>query len=176
MCRPGGDGASNLAKSNFPGQAECRCGTVGGRCVGSNLSEPPPCSLVAQHWHMWFRTDDHELDELLEKLFRLHDLNSNGTLEELELIQLNKKIAVMHHGKDVDKRAVASHFRDLFRARLNPTGQPVPYSTFRKYMLEVLNEIDWDLPSQRMIVEQFIAEAKVARHFFRVSSMSSETD
>jgi len=116
------------------------------------------------------------LEELTEKLFRLHDLNKNGVLEELELIQLNKKIAMLHSGRDTDKEAVAQKFQELFRSRLDPTGQPVPYPVFRKYIQEVLVELDPDVQAQEMILESWIAEAGVARKFFRVKSFESQSD
>lgn len=121
-------------------------------------------------------TGDDTFEELLQKLFRVHDLNQNGVLEELELIQLNKKVALLHYGKDVDLAAVKTKYQELFRNRLDPEGQPVSYQTFRRYMVEVLSEIDEDERAQEMIMEQFVAEACQARAAFHFPSLASSTD
>jgi len=118
----------------------------------------------------------HSLEELLLELFRLHDLNGNGCLEEIELIKLNEKIAMLHYGKDVDKQAVKTKYRDLFRTKLDASGQAVLYPTFRAFMQGVLDGIDPDVEAQEMILEQFIAEARSAREAFYWSSMASESD
>ena len=39
----------------------------------------------------------------------------------------------------------------------------MPVATFRAYMLEMLDEIDRNEVAQEMIVEQFLAEARLAR-------------
>jgi len=117
-----------------------------------------------------------EWERLMRELFRFHDLNGDGVLEELELVQLNKKIALLHAGDDANTADVAEHFRDLFRARLDPNGQPVSYEAFRKYMVETLNEMDSDEPSQLMILEQFVAEAESGHKLFRSMSMYSASD
>lgn len=117
-----------------------------------------------------------ELEELVKNLFRLHDLNKNGFLEEAELIQLNKKIAMLHSGKDVDKVAVTEKYQNLFRSELDPTGQPVSYDIFAKYMHQVLDGIDPDITAQIMIMEQFALEASAARKFFRIPSFESKLD
>lgn len=116
------------------------------------------------------------MEGLLRELFELHDLNRDGMLEELELIQLNKKIAVLHHGEDVDKAAVADRFHTLFRSKLDPLGRPVSYDVFREYMIGVLREIDRNPAAQSMVLEQFIAEADSAQKLFRSLSMYSVSD
>mmetsp|Transcript_148037 Transcript_148037/g.258186 ORF Transcript_148037/g.258186 Transcript_148037/m.258186 type:complete len:204 (+) Transcript_148037:116-727(+) len=116
------------------------------------------------------------MESHLEELFRLQDLKSDGLLEEDELIKLNEKIAMLHHGKDVDRAAVKRRYSSLFRERLDPDGMPVPYSTFRNYVVQVLEELDSDELAQEMILEQFIAEAKSARDVFRCPSFASVTD
>eukprot|EP00928_Gymnodinium_smaydae_P022668 TRINITY_DN18969_c0_g1_i1.p2 TRINITY_DN18969_c0_g1~~TRINITY_DN18969_c0_g1_i1.p2 ORF type:complete len:233 (-),score=52.25 TRINITY_DN18969_c0_g1_i1:236-934(-) len=113
---------------------------------------------------------------LVRELFRLHDLNKNGVLEELELIKLNEKIAMLHYGKDTDKASVRQKYTELFRAKLDPRGEPVPYETFRTYMLELLDTLDNDPRAQELIVEQFIAEARSGRMCFRCKSFESTTD
>eukprot|EP00931_Biecheleriopsis_adriatica_P087074 TRINITY_DN61598_c0_g1_i1.p1 TRINITY_DN61598_c0_g1~~TRINITY_DN61598_c0_g1_i1.p1 ORF type:complete len:227 (-),score=46.65 TRINITY_DN61598_c0_g1_i1:86-766(-) len=117
-----------------------------------------------------------EIDHLLRELFRLHDLNGNGYLEVEELVQLNSKVAMLHHGKDVDLLAVKDRYRSLFRERLDPDGRPVPYSVFRGYVLQVLDSMDPDPLAQEMILEQFAAEARSARAVFHCPSFSSHAD
>jgi len=116
------------------------------------------------------------IEMLLADLFRLQDLNGNGVLEEEELIKLNEKIAVLHYGKGTDKGIVREKFTKIFRERLDPQGRPVPYSTFRTYMLQVLGEIDPELSAQEMILEQFVAEAESARSAFTIPSLVSASD
>lgn len=53
----------------------------------------------------------HERDR-----FNLQDLNSNGLLEESELIELNEIIAVLHYGADVDRGLLQKKYRNLFRS------------------------------------------------------------
>jgi len=113
---------------------------------------------------------------LLEDLFRLHDLNRNGVLEEMELIKLNEKITMLHFGKDADKTAVRAKYKDLFRTKLDPHGDPVPYEKFRDYMMETLQGLDTDTRAQELIMEQFIAEAQSARVCFKHPSFQSVTD
>lgn len=115
-------------------------------------------------------------NELMKTLFQLHDLNGNGVLEEEELVQLNKKIAMLHYGKDTDKAAVKSKFQLLFREKLSPEGQPASYESFRRYMAEVLSAMDPSLEAQEMIMEQFIAEAVQARAVFHCTSFASVSD
>jgi len=102
--------------------------------------------------------------------------STNGFLEEAELVQLNKKIAMLHSGKDVDKVAVTEKYRNLFRSQFDPKGQPASYNIFAKYMHQVLDDIDMDVMAQIMIMESFIAEADSARKFFRVPSFESKLD
>lgn len=119
---------------------------------------------------------DKSLEDHLLQLFTLHDLNKNGVLEELELVQLNKKIALLHYGADVDTEAVKTKYQKLFRSKLDQNGEPVSYFVFRKYMLDVLGHMDADIVSQTMILEHFIAEANLARAAFHVPRMQSDSD
>merc|ERR1711879_762306 len=89
---------------------------------------------------------------------------------------LNEKIAMLHYGKDTDKLAIRNKFRDLFRDKLDPKGDPVPYEKFRDYMLETLQKLDGDQRAQEMIMEQFIAEAQSGRVCFSLPSFQSVTD
>lgn len=118
---------------------------------------------------------DSRVDSLVQELFRLHDLNSNGLLEEVELIKLNKKIARLHRGT-VDKDAVTLKYTTLFRTKLDSEGRAVPYATFRSYILDVLNDVEADEPGQEMILEQFILEAEAGRAAFRIASLQSSSD
>jgi len=113
---------------------------------------------------------------LAKELFTLQDLKGDGALEEGELIKLNEKIAMLHYGKDVDKGPVREKFSNLFREKLDPDGKPVPFSVFRKYIFEVLRELDEDPRAQEMILEQFIAEAESARAVFHEHSFMSASD
>jgi len=117
-----------------------------------------------------------EIEHLLRELFRLHDLNSNGLLEIEELVQLNSKVALLHHGKDTNLAAVKARYRRLFKERLDPNGRPVSYQIFRRYVVQVLNGIDPDPAAQEMMLEQFVAEAKSARAVFHVRSFASNAD
>lgn len=112
----------------------------------------------------------------MEELFRLHDLNKDGVLEEIELIKLNEKIAMLHHGKDCDRAAVKAKFSQLFRERLDPDGRPVPYSKFRDYMFQTLHDIDSDIDAQELIMEQYIEEARSGNMVFHCKSFESLTD
>ncbi|CAK9094011.1 unnamed protein product [Durusdinium trenchii] len=96
------------------------------------------------------------LGSLLQDLFNLQDLNSNGLLEESELIELNEIIAILHYG-EVDRALLHTKYRNLFRQNLDPCGKPVSFSTFQKHMTKVLADYDADALAQEMIVEQFIA-------------------
>lgn len=40
---------------------------------------------------------------LIAELFSLQDLNSDGFLDEEELVKLNEKIAMLHYGRDIDR-------------------------------------------------------------------------
>jgi hypothetical protein len=114
-----------------------------------------------------------QLEEQMQELFRLHDLNGNGFLEEEELVQLNTKVAMLHYGKDTDLLAVKAKYRTLFREKLDPYGRPVPYSVFRAYVVQVLDALDPDPLAQEMILEQFTAEARSARAVFHLPSFAS---
>mmetsp|Transcript_80850 Transcript_80850/g.152818 ORF Transcript_80850/g.152818 Transcript_80850/m.152818 type:complete len:240 (-) Transcript_80850:137-856(-) len=113
---------------------------------------------------------------LMQELFDLQDLNKNGVLEELELIKLNEKIAMLHYGKDTDRSAVKQQYKDLFRSKLDPNGEPVPFEKFQVYMHELLDDMDKDRLAQELIMEQFIAEAKSGRLAFHCPSFYSVTD
>lgn len=113
------------------------------------------------------RTD--RLEGLMKELFKLHDLNGNGLLEEVELVKLNEKIAILHCGYDTDRAAVRERYSTIFRDRMNPQGQAATYSTFRGYMYEILDGLDPDEPTQTMILQQLIAEADLALAAFPAS-------
>jgi len=117
-----------------------------------------------------------QLESLTKKLFALQDLNGNGLLEELEVIKLNQKIAMLHYGADADVSDVKKKYEFHFRDKLNPDGDPVPYSTFRNYMQGVLDSLDNDPSAQELILEQFIAEAQAGRQAFSVPSLITESD
>jgi hypothetical protein len=102
------------------------------------------------------------LEVLIQELFRAHDLNGDELLDEGELIRLNQAVAQVHDDSS-DSDAVKQKYSCLFRDKLDPEGQPVPYSVFRKYMLDLLDEIDRNEDAQEMLVEQFLAEARLAR-------------
>jgi len=121
---------------------------------------------------------DHELEELLHQLFVLQDLDKNGMLEERELVLLNRNIAISHYGPDVDEEELTAKYQNLFRTRLacNDEQQAVPYARFRCYMLDVLKELDSDSMAQKMIVEQFIAEATLGRRLFHALPLRSDSD
>ncbi|CAK9083643.1 Casein kinase I [Durusdinium trenchii] len=116
------------------------------------------------------------LDGLLQDLFSAHDLNKNGLLEELELIQLNKKIVLLHQGRNADMDAVKEKYQDLFRRKLDAAGKAVPFSVFKAYMLQVLADVDPDPCAQEMMLEQWIVEAQAARVMFHMPSVTSVTD
>merc|ERR1711972_732382 len=67
-------------------------------------------------------------------------------------------------------------YQELFRSKLNPNGDPVPYESFRAYMLETLHALDQDQRAQELIVEQFIEEAQSGRQCFHCTSFDSITD
>lgn len=117
-----------------------------------------------------------KLVPLMKELFDLQDLNKNGVLEELELIKLNEKIAMLHYGKDTDRSAVKQQYKDLFRSKLDPNGEPVPFDRFQVYMQEMLDDMDKDRLAQELIMEQFIAEANSGRLAFHCPSFYSVTD
>lgn len=139
-----------------------------GRCPGRGSTE---------EYEEAVETNKHpQLEELVHKLFQLQDLRGDGLLEEEELMKLNEKIAMAHHGKNADLEAVRKKYCMLFRSHLDADGRAVPYSKFRTYMRGVLDELDADAVSQQMILEQFIAEAQVARRLFYQMSFASDTD
>lgn len=119
---------------------------------------------------------DQTLDELIDKLFRLQDLNGDGFLDEMELVQLNKKVAILHYGKDIDKEQVKAKYQDIFRSMLDAGGGLVSYDAFRKHTLSVLMSKDRDKLAQSFILEQWISEAASARLSFSIPSMQSISD
>jgi len=104
-----------------------------------------------------------QLENLIEELFRAHDLKGDGMLDEAELVELNEAVAEVHDSRDSDSDGVRRKYSNLFREKFDPEGRPVPYSAFRRYMLEMLDEIDRNEEAQEMMVEQFLAEARLAR-------------
>eukprot|EP00930_Biecheleria_cincta_P064470 TRINITY_DN50049_c0_g1_i1.p1 TRINITY_DN50049_c0_g1~~TRINITY_DN50049_c0_g1_i1.p1 ORF type:complete len:308 (-),score=52.97 TRINITY_DN50049_c0_g1_i1:108-905(-) len=116
--------------------------------------------------------DLRRLEDLTRELFKAHDLNDDGMLQEMELVKLNEQIAILHHGKSQDEiAAVRETYHKLFRTKLDPDGRPVPYEVFRKYARGVLEELDSDPEAQEMILEQFVAEAKAGRDAMDVASL-----
>lgn len=101
-------------------------------------------------------------ERLMRKLFRLHDLNGNGLLEEVELVKLNEKVAMLHSGADTDRAGVRQRYSNVFRDNLNREGKPVTYTVFREYMFKILDGLDPDMPTQAMIIDHLIAEADLA--------------
>uniref|UniRef100_A0A7S4Q6W2 EF-hand domain-containing protein n=1 Tax=Alexandrium monilatum TaxID=311494 RepID=A0A7S4Q6W2_9DINO len=116
------------------------------------------------------------IEELLQELFRLHDLNKNGALEESELIKINEKIQILHYGEDIDKEEVRRKYKEHFRDKLDAQGHPVSYDVFRAYWLHVLQEHDKDLRVHEMILEQCIAEVDSARQAFFIKAFQSKSD
>lgn len=114
------------------------------------------------------------IEDLVKQLFRAHDLNGNGMLEEHELVMLNEKIAMLHHGQDFDAAEVRNKYTHLFRTKLDPLGRPVPYETFRTYALEVLDGMDQDPEAQELILEQFVAEALSASTALSIPQPAAE--
>merc|ERR1711971_619440 len=115
------------------------------------------------------------MGDLTRELFKAHDLNDDGMLQEMELIRLNEQIAMLHHGKSGEEIAeVRETYHKLFRTKLDPEGRPVPYEVFRKYARGVLEELDTDPEAQEMILEQFVAEAKAGRDAMDVPSLMPE--
>ncbi|CAE7938787.1 unnamed protein product [Symbiodinium sp. KB8] len=113
----------------------------------------------------WISDDGtgEELDRLSRELFLLQDLDGDGLLGEDELVQINLTIAVLHHGDGADLVKVEDAYRAMFREKLNPDGQAIQFGCFRKHLRGVLNTLDTDVLAQKMILEQFVAEAAVAR-------------
>ncbi|CAK0865238.1 unnamed protein product, partial [Prorocentrum cordatum] len=106
------------------------------------------------------------LEAMMLELFHLHDLNGNGRLEEVELVKLNEKIAILHQGRDADRELVRERYRGIFRAELDARGEPVQYWRFREYMFRMLDRLDPDEPTQAMILDQFIWGADLALSAF----------
>jgi len=120
-----------------------------------------------------------ELEDALQELFDKQDLNGNGVLEELELVKLNQKIAMLHFGKDskeARKDVIEDKFVKLFREKLDIRGEAIVYPLFREHILERLDSVDPDPRAQIMIVDQWIAEAESGRQAFRYPSFASESD
>merc|ERR1711869_57764 len=108
---------------------------MGFRCwMGGLLSNPRNSwvcpGLCGDHVHEIFDDDERtghrsrlrmstqeqqssSLEDLFRELFYLHDLNGNGLLEELELVKLNEKIAMLHHGMETDRNAVKQKYQGL---------------------------------------------------------------
>lgn len=119
--------------------------------------------------------DLRRLEDLTRELFKAHDLNDDGMLQEMELVKLNEQIAMLHHGKNREEIAeVRETYHKLFRTKLDPDGRPVPYEVFQKYARGVLEELDSDPEAQEMILEQFVAEAKAGRDAMDVASLMPE--
>mmetsp|Transcript_64671 Transcript_64671/g.152014 ORF Transcript_64671/g.152014 Transcript_64671/m.152014 type:complete len:177 (+) Transcript_64671:46-576(+) len=114
-------------------------------------------------------------DALMEELFAAHDLNKNGLLEEMELVQLNKKVALLHR-QSADKSEVEKEYKELFRTNFNANGDPVGFLVFHEYMLQVLNGVDRDVDAQEMMLEQMMWEAQAARALFHEPSAQSAAD
>lgn len=117
-----------------------------------------------------------QLEHLIGELFRAHDLNGNGLLEEEELVQLNLKVAMLHYGKDVNKEEVRLKYKTIFREKLDEGGGAVEFVVFRRYVLSALDQMEPDPVAQEMIVEQFLQEAKCARATFHCPSFASSAD
>lgn len=147
-----------------------RCGQ---RCGASRRALSPNVSVQTSPSE---RYHGHRVEAKLKALFKLQDLNGNGLLEQHELVQLNSKIAMLHFGKDTRLSPVKRKYKDLFEAELDAEGQPVPFNTFRDYILRVLDDIDKDPVAQEMILDQWSIEARSAREMFRVPSFASSSD
>jgi len=119
--------------------------------------------------------DVRRLEDLTRELFKAHDLNDDGMLEEMELVKLNERIAMLHHGKSAEEiQEVRNTYHNLFRTKLDPEGRPVPYEVFKRYARGVLDELDRDPEAQEMILEQFVAEARAGRDAMDVASLVPE--
>jgi hypothetical protein len=162
-CCPGYGEPSENAPDSLVSVAGAKQWDVQGLAGGCSSRQPLLQDAVHQQ----------QLESMLLELFTLHDLNGNGLLEEDELVALNVKIAMLHHGKDIDRGAIKNQYVRLFREKLDPQGRPVPYSVFRNYMHLVLSELDRDPVAQEMILEQFAAEAKSGRAAFWIPSFAS---
>mmetsp|Transcript_64666 Transcript_64666/g.151585 ORF Transcript_64666/g.151585 Transcript_64666/m.151585 type:complete len:247 (+) Transcript_64666:90-830(+) len=121
--------------------------------------------------------DPSRLETLTMDLFKAHDLNGDGFLQEMELITLNERIAMLHHGKGAfELQEVRDTYSRLFRTKLDPQGRPIPFEIFRRYARGVLEELDQDPEAQEMILEQFVAEAWAGRESMDVVSVVGDTD
>merc|ERR1719384_2031457 len=83
---------------------------------------------------------------------------------------------MLHYGKGANKSAVREKFSGIFRRNLDSEGCPVGYLAFREHTLKMLVELDPSQPAQEMILEQFIAEAELAREAFHDAAFASFTD
>eukprot|EP00439_Symbiodinium_sp_Y106_P060959 s998_g9.t1 len=104
--------------------------------------------------------DPSRLETLTMDLFKAHDLNGDGFLQdngakesaelaEMELITLNERIAMLHHGKGAfELQEVRDTYSRLFRTKLDPQGRPIPFEIFRRYARGVLEELDQDPEAQ----------------------------
>jgi len=124
----------------------------------------------------WGPSAAQHIEDLFKELFHLHDLNGNGLLEEMELVKLNEKIALLHYGRDADISEVRAKYTAVFRAKLDPNGDPVPFERFRAYAREVVDGLDRDPEAQEMILEQFVAEAQSGRQAFCDPALVDESD
>jgi len=101
------------------------------------------------------------LEALIRQLFNLQDLNADGLIQESEL---RHSIASLRQGQAVNSAlSMRTAGRALFLNRLDAYGRPVPYPTFRKYVLQILQELDPDEAAQEIILDQFVAEANMSR-------------
>lgn len=173
---------SQSAMVRGPGRPlSCLCsgpGTFGAYGLGSFVEELSAALVggVSSWSKASCRARHAGLEARIRELFRLHDLNGNGTLEEDELVQLNAKVALLHYGHDVDMQAVKDKYRKLFREKLDSDGRAVSFAVFRRYLLEVLDGVDSDPSAQEMIAEQFTIEAQAARQVFHLPSFHSFSD
>lgn len=138
-------------------------GSGGGECCDANGCTPgewlPTPRVHVGEWLPTPRNRNPALEELLQELFRLQDLNSNGLLEEEELITLNTG----WRGASVDTAAVRDKCKALFRTGFDRDGRPVPYPAFRLHILRALDCLDEDETAQEAAVEQLVAVARAAR-------------
>lgn len=134
--------------------------------------QSPSASSFAKPQTVPLQNDGARIEQLMQELFRTQDLKGDGMFDEDELIMLNEKIAMLHYGRNADIGAVHTKYSSLFRSRLDPQGNPVPYMRFRDYMLQVVRELDPDPRSQEMILEQILNEARSALAAFATMDSS----
>jgi hypothetical protein len=103
------------------------------------------------------------IEALIQQLFNMQDVNADGVLEEAEFALLNDSVLRLRKGKALNYTTFGTPGRALFRGKLDKFGRPVPYVTFRKYVLRVLQELDVDEAGQELLLQQFLAEARRAR-------------